>query len=110
MMTAEEVRNLISSTGFYFDPEHPDFIESSKKEQLTPPFLEYELEDVNFFADGIIYFKRKKLTIRLYTDVYDKDAESTLEAALQEAGIGFSKEKQYFNSIGLWESGYQTEV
>lgn len=110
MMTAEEVRSLISSVGFYFDPEHPDFIESSKKEQLTPPFLEYELEDVNFFADGIIYFKRKKLTIRLYTDVYDRDAESTLEAALQEAGIGFSKGKEYFNSIGLWESGYQMEV
>lgn len=110
MMTAEEVRSLISSVGFYFDPEHPDFIESSKKEQLTPPFLEYELEDVNFFADGIIYFKRKKLTIRLYTDVYDKDAESTLETALQAAGIGFLKEKQYYNPIGLWESGYQMEV
>ena len=110
MMTAEEVRNLISSTGFYFDPEHPDFIESSKKEQLTPPFLEYELEDINYFADGIIYFKRKKLTIRLYTDVYDKEAESTLEAALQSAGIGFSKDRNYFNQIGLWESGYQMEV
>lgn len=110
MMTTEEVRSLISSVGFYFDPEHPDFIESSKKEQLTPPFLEYELKDVNYFADGIIYFKRKKLTIRLYTDVYDKDAESTLEAALQAAGIGFSKEKEYYSPIGLWESDYQTEV
>lgn len=110
MMTAEEVRNLISSTGFYFDPEHPDFIESSKKEQLTPPFLEYELEDVNFYADGIIYFQRKRLTIRLYTDVYDKDAEATLEAALSDAKIAFSKDKNYFNQIGLWESGYQMEV
>ena len=110
MMTAEEVRSLISSTGFYFDPDHPDFIESSKKEQLAPPFLEYEIEDVNFFADGIVYFKRKKLTIRLYTDVYDKDAEGTLEAVLSGAGIGFSKEKEYYNSIGLWESGYTMEV
>lgn len=51
----------------------------------------------NFAADGIVYHGNENVAIELYTNDKDVTTESSVETALTNAGLYFTKEEQYLN-------------
>lgn len=64
----------------------------------------------DFFADDENYQPVVDLTIELYADSKDFDAEQKLEAVLRKHGLAFDKEEVYISSERMYEEIYETEV
>jgi len=105
-MTKEQVVSMIRSMGIPFAYDH--FAEG---ESPDPPFLVhlYPGSD-NFAADGIVYYKRDKLHIELYTDKKDDDLEDRIESIINRNGLYYNKSETWIPSEKLYEVLYQTEV
>lgn len=103
-MTKAEIDSLMDSVGIYYDKDHPDHIEREKIDTLTPPFLEFEVEEQSFFADNIVYFTTLSIEARIYSDVPVDKSEVTLKAELTKKEMPFSVKKNYVEDWGLWET------
>lgn len=100
----------MDSTEIYYDPEHPDYIEAQKLQELPLPFMEWALEEVPFFADNVVYFTRQRLTVRVFWDVMTKSAVQTVTTALMESELGYTSEEEFLPGPGFWQTTLTTEV
>ena len=105
-MTSEQVVAMIRSMGIPFAYDH--FAEG---ESVDPPFLVYLYPGSdNFAADGIVYYKRKKLHIELYTDKKDPQTEKMVEAVLDSHGVFYDRTEVWIESEKLYEVLYYFET
>lgn len=107
-MTIEALKTIMDETGLYYDPDHPDYVESKKKSGLTPPFLEFEIEKAGEAADDAEWTSWSRIYVRVYTDVGDK-AEQTVEDVLAAHSMFYSKDRAYIPEMGIWEAVYTME-
>lgn len=107
-MTIEALKKVMDETGLYYDPDHPDYVESKKKNTLAPPFIEFELEKKSEAADNVDYFSWSMIYVRVYTDVGDK-AEKTVEDVLKAHEMFYTKDRSFLPEMGIWEAVYTME-
>lgn len=105
-MTYKEIAEMIAGIGLpYAYYEFPDGTEQA------PPFICFFFpEDANVFADNSNYVDKKRLYVELYTDEKDFTLESTVEAALQGAGLTYYKTETHIGSERMWQILYEMEV
>lgn len=105
-MTKEQITAMVRSMGLPYAYDH--FAEG---ESPDPPFLVYLYPGSdNFAADGVVYYKRNKLHIELYTDAKDDDLEDRVESIINRNGLYYNKTETYIPSEKLYEVLYQMEV
>lgn len=105
-MTHKEVMALMEEMKLPFAYDH--FTEGESPE---PPFLVFLYpEEDNFSADGVVYFRLKRLHIELYTDRKDIKIEEQVEAVLTRHGIFYGKSEVWIAEERLYEVLYQMEV
>lgn len=109
-MTSEEVKAMCKRMGVPFDENHPDHITADKLQNLSPPFIEYILEDHPVYADGIRYICIKDLTIRIYSDTEVSEAEETVQGVLEEAELRWKRSVEYIEELLLFAIIYKMEV
>lgn len=108
--TSDQIREIIEQIGFYMDPDHPSYIEKEKKDRLPPPFLEYDDDVQQFFADGICFFEHHRITIRLFADDMDKDAENAVRRVLMENELAFRQQREQVQDPPLWMTTFTMEA
>lgn len=106
----EFIEEMIRSLGIYYDPDHPDFIETKKKERLQPPFLEWYTDEEQFFADGELYYSWPQLVIRVYTDAADNETDPEVEETLRENKLAYKKAVEYIPEMSIRQTTYTMEV
>lgn len=109
-MTSEDVKEMCKRMGVFFDETHPDHIAVEKLKAISPPFMEYILEDHPIHADGIRYIDIKDLTIRIYSDTEVSEAEDGVKHILEEEDIRWKRSTEYIDELSLWAIIYKTEV
>lgn len=109
-MTRKQIYALMDSVGVYYDPDHPDHIEREKLDILTPPFMEFMVEEKPFHADNVTYFTNLSITIILYSDVDVCKAEGKIKTMLNTNELPYSISKEYQDEIGLWETQFKTST
>lgn len=106
MMTHEEVIAMMGETGIPFDYDH--FAEG---EAPAPPFITFlYLESNNFTADSVVYFRKNKLHVELYTDRKKPEREAAVEAVLDAHGLFYNKNEVWISEERLYEVLYEMEV
>lgn len=76
-----------------------------------PPFIcYYYTGDDDLLADDTNYQKIRPLTVELYTDNKDFTIEETVEAALNAAGLVYSRSEVYIDSERMYEVTYTAEI
>lgn len=109
-MTREEVKQMCAEMGLYFDKEHPEYITLSKLKSLSPPFMEFYLEDRPVWADARRYLDIKKLTIRVYSDLEVSEKEKDVQAVLDKKDIRWRRSTKFSEELLLWTIDYTMEV
>lgn len=105
-MTYQEVATMIAGTGLPYAYDH-----FNENEAPTPPFICFYFEGSgDLAADNTNYLRVRPLTLELYTDNKDFATEATVEAALNGAGLVFSRTEVYIDSERLYMVTYQTEI
>lgn len=105
-MTQEQVVVMVGEMGLPFAYDH--FAEGQSPE---PPFLVFLYpESRNFAADGIAYYKKRKLHLELYTDYKSVELEERMETVLERHGIFYGKSEVWIESERLYEVLYEMEV
>ena len=104
-MTYKEVSEMIESIGLpYAYNEFPQTLEG-------PPFICFLFSDsADLMADNTNYAKIRPLFIELYTDNKDFALESRIEAALNNAGLVFTRSETYIGSERMFQVVYDTSV
>lgn len=109
-MTYQEVNTMIAgiagSTVPYAYNEFPQGTEQA------PPFICFLFDDTSndLMADNNNYIKLRPLTIELYTDNKDFVLEGTIETALKNAGLAFTRSEVYITGERMYQINYNTEV
>jgi hypothetical protein len=105
-MTYSDIANMIDGIGIeYAYYQFPDGTE------VAPPFICFFFpERDDFFADDRNYSKIQRVSIELYTDNKDFTSEARIEAALEAAGLTYTKEETPIDSEQLYEVIYTCEV
>lgn len=103
-MTLEAVYTLLTGT------EIPvSYSSIPLDEAKTRPYICFSQEGVNqFAADGVVYYSRKIIDIKLYTDKRDEVAEGKVETALKD--IYWSKSIEFLDDQKIYEITYEIEV
>lgn len=105
-MTQEQVLAMLEEMGLPSAYDH--FAEGQSPE---PPFLVFLYpESRNFAADGIAYYKKKKLHIEMYTEYKSVELEEQIEAVLERHGIFYARSEVWIESEWLYEVLYEMEV
>lgn len=108
-MTSEQIEEMLSELGIPFRYHH---FAQKEMEDIPLPIAVWLVPGTdNFFADGKVYKKIKKLDIELYTDEKDWELEERLEEILDRAGIAYQQTaSEWLQSESMWESLYEMEV
>lgn len=78
---------------------------------MTFPYIVFNYPSRNDDpADNINYGKVVNLTIVLYTKNKDIEAEETVEAALENAGMYYEKSEAYIDDERMFQIVYESEV
>lgn len=105
-MTYKEVAAMISGTQIPFAYDHFD-----EGAAPPPPFICFYYEgSQDLSADNTNYQQIRPLTLELYTDNKDFSTEGKVEAALNDAGLVYSRSETFIDSERLYEVVYQTSV
>ena len=105
-MTHEQVLKMVEEMELPCAYGH--FAEGQSPE---PPFLVFLYpESQNFAADGIAYFKKRKLHIELYTDYKSVELEERIETVLESHGFFYARSEVWIESERLYEVLYEMEV
>ena len=105
-MTYKEITTMIAGIGLPY--AYYQFAEDTGQH---PPFICFFYSDNDdFVADNTNYQTIVTLNIELYTDMKDFDTESTVETALNSAGLVFSKSETFIDSEKMHETIYTMEV
>ena len=105
-MTQEQVITMVEVMGLPYAYDH--FAEGQSPE---PPFLVFlSPESRNFAADGVVYYKKNRLHIELYTEYKSVELEEQMETVLEKHGIFYGKSEAWIESERLYEVLYGMEV
>lgn len=106
MMSAEQIKNILSEVGLPYEYDH-----FTTHNWIEPPFLVWRIpESNNFIADGVAYTKIDALDIELYSNEKDWDNEKKIEDILEKYGIAYQKTEEYLDSEKMYEVLYEMEV
>ena len=103
-MTLEELKTLLAGTGIPVSFSSVPLDQDSAR----PYICFFQDADRNFAADGVVYYSRKVVVVRLYTDTRDLVSEGKVETALSE--MYYSKSIDYIDAEKLYEITYTIEV
>lgn len=105
-MTYKEIATMIAGIGLPYAYDH-----FTEEDAAPPPFLCFFFEGSDdFTADNINYQRVRPLTLELYTDNKDFSLEETVEAALNGAGLVFSRSEVYIDTERMYEVIYSTSI
>lgn len=105
-MTYQEVAALLASIGL---PTAYDHFEVGNA--ADPPFICFYFEGSDDLAADNTNFQRiRPLTVELYTDNKDFALEERVEAALNGAGLVYSRSETYIDSERMYEVVYTTNI
>lgn len=105
-MTFKQVAAMIRSIRIPF--AYYQFPEGTAQE---PPFICYFYSgDNDLKADNSNYQKIEHLNIELYTNEKDFDAEATVETALKNAGLVWSRSEDQIDSERLYMVVYELDI
>lgn len=104
-MTYKQISDMIEGFGLPF--AYYEFPET----QEAPPFICFLFPDSDdLLADNTNYAKIRPLSIELYTDNKDFALEQRIEAALNDAGLAFTRSEIYIDSERMFQVTYNTSV
>ena len=103
-MTLEELKTLLAGTGIPVSFSSVPLDQDSAR----PYICFFQDADRNFAADGIVYYSRNVMVVRLYTDTRDLTAEGKVETALSE--MYYSKSIDFLDAEKIYEITYTIEV
>lgn len=75
-----------------------------------PYIVYFETSTDNFGADNKVYHVKRGVSVELMTKTKDPTAESTVEAALDGAGIFWNKTETHLDDEDAYEVIYDLEV
>lgn len=105
-MTYKEIAQMIYGIGLPYAYDHFD-----KENAVDPPFICFFFSgSADFAADDTNYQKIRPLTLELYTDNKDFATEATVEAALNAAGLVYSRSEVWIDSERMYEVTYTAEI
>lgn len=105
-MTYKQVAELVEGIGFPNAYDHFDEGDAS-----PPPFICFYFSGSNdMAADNANYQRIRPLTLELYTDNKDFKAEETVEAALNRAGLAYSRDEVWIDSERMYEVTYTADI
>ena len=105
-MTYQEINTLIESIGV-----PSAYYQFTADTAAPPPFICFYFDnDPDLHADNVNYQKIAHLIIELYTDEKDFDLESTVESALNTAGISYGRNETHIDSEKLYLVTYSTNL
>ena len=105
-MTYADVSNMINAIGLPF--AYYQFPEGTAQ---ACPFICFFFDSSNdLAADNTNYQRIRPLSIELYTDNKDFELEETVEAALNNAGLVFSREETWLDTERMYMVTFTTEV
>lgn len=106
MKTPGEIKNIIEAAGL------PVVYRAWREGEVPalPYVVYYAGRADNFAADGEVYFTAQAYTIELYSSLKDPDSEAAIEAALNAAGIFWTKDETYIEQEHMTEIIYEIEV
>lgn len=105
-MTYKEVATMIAGIGLPYAYDH--FEEDNAS---PPPFICFFYSGSNdLAADNTNYQKIRPLTIELYTDNKDVQTEETVEAALNNADLYYTRSEVYIDSERMYEVIFQADI
>lgn len=99
-----KIVEMLKKIGYPFAYDH--FAEGDP--DIYPPFICYFIPNSNnFSADGTVYFVTNRISVELYTDKKDLEAESKVEKVFREHGVFYEKSEVWIESEKLYEVLYQ---
>lgn len=105
-MTYKEVATMVSGFGvpyaYYAFPDNT--------EQECPFVCFFFDSSDDFAADDTNYQRIRPLSIELYTDNKDFALEETIETALNQNGLVYSREETYLESERMYMVTFMTEI
>jgi len=105
-MTFIDIASMIDGIGYPFS--YYQFTEDTAQ---SPPFICFFYEgDNDVIADNSNYQKIERLILELYTNEKDFEAEATVEKALNDAGLVYSREESHIDSEKLFMVIYSADV
>lgn len=109
-MTYKDVAEMVDGIGLPFAYDH--FPEDDPAQPAPPPpFICFYFDGSDdLAADDLNYQRIRPLTLELYTDNKDFSLEETVEAALNSAGLVFSREETYIDSERMYMVTFLAEV
>lgn len=109
-MTYKEVATMISGIGLPYAYDH--FPEDDPSNPAPdPPFMTFYFQSSgDFAADDTNYQRIRPLTLELYTDNKDFSLEETVEAALNGAGLVYSRSEAYIDSERMYMVTYVADI
>lgn len=105
-MLFQEIDQMIASIGLPY--AYYQFPQGT--EQAAPFICFFYGSDNDFIADNTNYANIEQLSIELYQDFWDDETERKVEAALEAAGMVYTRERVVIDSEKLFETIYTTEV
>ncbi len=103
-MTLAELKTLLEGTKLPVS-----FSSVPLDQSVQRPYICYFQDaNKNFAADGIVYYARRVMTVRLYTDKRDETSEGLVETALKD--MYWSKDISFLDDEKLYEIQYTIEV
>lgn len=103
-MTLEALKTKLDAAGYPVSYSAVPLDEATAR-----PYICYaETGTRTFTADGIAYYSRRVVSVRLYTETRNEAAEANVEAAL--AGLYWSKGIEYLDDQKIYEITYEIEV
>lgn len=105
-MTYKEVATMISGWNIPFA-----YYEFPNNTEQTCPFICFFFErDNDLAADNTNFQRIRPLSIELYTDNKDFELEATIETALNNAGLVYSREETYLDVEKMYMVTFMTDI
>lgn len=107
-MTLEELYTVLNATEI---PVTYHSWSDADSERPALPFMTYQVAySNNFMADDKVYLAVQHIDIALYTAAKSPATESTVETALDAAGLPWNKTETYLDSEKCFQVIYEVEV
>lgn len=105
-MTYKEISELVASVGVPYA-----YYQFPNDTPQQPPFICFLYEDSgDLAADNVNYQRIRRVSLELYTQAKDFALENTVETALNNAGLYYSRSEQYLDSERMNMVIYEFEV
>ena len=105
-MTYQEIASMVGGIGIPYAYDHFETGNAA-----PPPFICFYFDGSDDLAADNTNFQRiRLLTVELYTDNKDFALEAQVEAALNAAGLVYSRDEVYIDDERMYEVTYQTEI